>query len=679
MRARSFSILPTSLLLTTALLGACSVDPASEGTSEPVAETRQALNGSWVHVPILGQVPCSADELDIIQDAFDILQDEILDDPGAFQACMKNAVFSYDYGHSVETLISILEDQQTTLMHCVDMPSFIGKNANACELYTGESIAMNHAFLADQIATWDAREVATVILHEVIHDRGIHHADGSAGFAQSINEQAQNCLRDGDISGSRRSEWLKEAELAQIGGDAGEPFGVRSCETDHFLIGQSIAVNAAGNDLAGFRMRCADALGNNLHFRFVGDMTSPTLNDCGPGEIVVGVTGNADTNGVHKMGLHCAPTLGVLTGNNTVSRVLPEVGVATGPRFKRFCPAGMAVKGILGRSSASSVEQLRLVCDDFVGWDLGEPFTGAGLGVAMGASPFTTYELCSDRGVATRLLGTDDPTIVELLLAAIVGMVIPCLRFRTGAGLTVGVVRTHARRGGEWYAAPERSGSLGSAVLALTTRQSAFETHITPLGGAIPGPGGSPGVAFADVSCPADTALVGVRTWPALLGGIAAIEGICRSTASWANGVASQVYDVHDARRVPLATGVDRATASTSGVPAGPRVLVGSWRTARAATETSEAELRVSSRQQGRRRRSGRPDRAARSSRARPMSATPSVRVRVDRRGARPRRGPAVFDTDDATGREDGRGTARAGSSRSLPTVGAEAEAAGSL
>ncbi|MFO0756724.1 MAG: hypothetical protein U0359_09545 [Byssovorax sp.] len=552
MRPRSFSILPTSLLFATALLGACAVDPASEdeGESEPVAETQQALNGGWAPWYASGQVPCSVAEYDIIADAFVILENEIINDSSAFQGCMKNAVFSYDFGQTIETLMAILPDAQTTLIQCVDMQSFIGKDANACELngVLSEKIAIDHGFLATQIAAGDAREVATVILHEILHDRGIHHADVGAGFGQSINEQAQNCLRDGAISGTRRSDWLKEAELAQIGGDDGEPFGVRTCLPNNFLFGQSIALNAAGNDISGFRMRCGDALHGNLHFRYVGDMTNPTMNDCGPGEVVVGVTGNADVRGVHKMGLHCAPLFNVFAKDNTVTTVLPEIGVATGPRFKRFCPPGMAVKGILGRSTSSSVEQLRLVCDDYMGWNLGEPFAGATLGVAAGTSPFTTYEVCSDRAFATRFLGTDDPTLAELVLQADEnGDALP-----TADNGDFSRVRTL----GLECTPSERSGPN------LDLKARAAGVHITPLGGAKPGTGGTPGEAFANIACPAGKALIGVRTWPAVPGGVAAIEGICQDTVSWAKNIALVESTIGPFGRV-------RATPSTAKCPLG--------------------------------------------------------------------------------------------------------------
>jgi hypothetical protein len=135
--------------------------------------------------------------------------------------------------------------------------------------------------------------------------------------------------------------------------------------------------------------------------------------NCAAGEVLVGLSGRADTL-VRRVSLLCQSLTSAQAGSTSPTTTLPAVGgrVVNPPanNIQRRCPPGMAVRAVFGRAGYD-LNQMRLVCEAVNSPASLVPSDAALLGnVGTGTNETRSREFCSDRGVMFGLYGRLDAT-----------------------------------------------------------------------------------------------------------------------------------------------------------------------------------------------------------------------------------------------------------------------------
>lgn len=462
------------------------------------AQVSQSLNGT-VSFP---DSSCSTARKNKITTALGILRAQVVTSPSSMLACVRDAILSPRDGNFAETIMAQLAEDMPTTVKCAELgttSSGATINASAAIDISDESLTIDFGFVDGNTA----ERVASVILHELAHNKGYVHL-GGAEYDYSVPQQVEQCsaslsgvsgFSDPNL-GPSRSAFVGEAELQRIGGTGGSPVESR-CSGGEFIMGQSIATGSGDITTLGFRCGTSGSTPSNRGTLFTGSGTTST-DLCANDEVVVGVRGYADgdsSGGVHRMGFVCSRWSDVSAGTNTIRRALTERGTSTGEDIERLCPAGMALKGLLGRAG-SSLNELRLVCQKTSRYTFGAytDLATFGTAIASGSNRRSTREFCSDAGVARGLYGRFDGRLDRL-----------------GAichGLASQV-------------------TIGGAQLVL---RSSGEDHITPAAG-----GEEESDTAFEGECPSGQALVGYQSTSRSTGEPASVSGLCADVGDWAN------------------------------------------------------------------------------------------------------------------------------------------------
>ncbi|MBI5516360.1 MAG: hypothetical protein HY909_21425 [Deltaproteobacteria bacterium] len=500
-------------------------------------QVTQPLNGTATYGFLNLTSGCSAAEKATIDAAMALLDDQVNNNPEPLRSCLRDAVLSPDDGESVSTIMPLLQQNMHTDFTCQDAatnPCGGSTTWLACASVgiPDEEVRIDHGYLASGTVA----QIAASILHEIAHNKGFRHLSGTED-PYAVTDQLNTCSRVLSASpafggvtvpttptGGARSQWQGESELQQVGGAQGSPFLGHYCAPDDLVAGQALglAFNGLTMEVGSLALRCRNRFTNVItQLGTVGVGLPPSTTDCPAGEVVVGVTGHADTTKVSSLGLHCAPRTQVLAGNNAVTTVLPELGTALGTSFQRFCPTGMAMSAMHGRVG-SSLEQLRVVCRTLGQTPPPSPSALATAGSTVGTSSVRDRELCSDLGAMTGLYG------------------------RTG----LNPVTTSLLRFGGRCRGMERVGGV------LGVRAGSVE-HLTP------GSGGEGGNGLTAL-CPAGQALIGVRSFAGPFGERSDVDGRCASITAWDGVGAAPITTIVPFNNVGL-----RGASVTSDCPRG--------------------------------------------------------------------------------------------------------------
>ena len=153
----------------------------------------------------------------------------------------------------------------------------------------------------------------------------------------------------------------KIASTPSAGGNGGLPYE-RYCGSGVFASG--IAVSPSNESLWNAQLRCSDG-GHPPNFGNTDTPpynTAPTAMSCQAGEVMVGLTGSS---GPISWGgdfvIAVAPRCQEVSGGTVTDPFAPLPGSAGGTSFSLDCPAGQAVRGVVG-GAGSVVDSVALVC-----------------------------------------------------------------------------------------------------------------------------------------------------------------------------------------------------------------------------------------------------------------------------------------------------------------------------
>lgn len=455
-------------------LSSCVIDTPRDlqaGDDAEVGVASSGLNGT-VRFP---DSSCSASQQTTIRNAMAIAYTNVND--ARMTSCMRNAIISF-YDAFPEQVVSDVRQNMPTDIYCADLAP--GVNAQAPAPFSTERLTLDYDFLANT----DDR-IASVILHEVAHNKGYIHPnnEGQQEYSYTVNEQIEACslsISSGASTarpnGPRLDSLAPETKLAPIGHTGGSAYAI-ACfggKVSKGIYGQSGSLVDSAGLLCGPVGSAAN--GSTTHVGGAGG--NAFTQSCGADEVLVGIQGLADQY-VTSIGAVCAKEADV-RANIATTRSISATGGTTGTAYTRRCPTGMFVRKISGKSS-DFVDRMEIGCqrlDRYEELDLSYP---ARVGTATGP---LTWEDCAGR-------------------AALVG-----LTYEADASSVI-------RLGGS--CAIVSGNSVGSAV------------HQMPAHGPLLN-----GPTTGEQSCAAGSVLVGLRFRAQTA--IDAVGGICANASAWRSG-----------------------------------------------------------------------------------------------------------------------------------------------
>lgn len=502
-----------SLALLVALAGGCyGVDEETEHLGRVV----EALNGSVTFVPV-GADFCDDAEQALIHDAMSIAQLQVLGaQRQAMQRCLEDAVLSPDEDALTEEILARLSQNVPTVISC---ESFTGANAKAVGT-TSERFRFAHGFLRNDFdgeghPPPSAARVASVMLHELTHNKGYTHfwgeegADGRASreYEYSVPEQIEKCSLSVSAgttrpNGQPRSAMQGEVELQPVGGGHGAAFEAL-CPADRSgVYGLGFTASSGGVSQISFVCRAspngpAGSAGGHL-----GSPGTPVNRACPVGKVAVGIAGAMSVDDIGSLTLLCAEEARVRNNQTyTAQPATPFASVNGMHAFLRQCPQGMWMRGVYGRTDNLSTDQLRVVCQRPGLSVLPNAFALA----PMGTGPvdlFVRRDFCSDQGAMTGLHGFFNASRINRVGGVCQGLT----RAATTQRWTIRNTESHITPGRGIY----------------TSAGAAFNEQWTD----------SPSDDQRDV-CPQGQVLVGVAAGLGPVGEVASLAGQCANMDTW--------------------------------------------------------------------------------------------------------------------------------------------------
>lgn len=306
---------------------------------------------------------CGTSQIEKIRRAANILSDRIYENQGAsFRACLADAFLSHMhegqwssdiwmyFNRNAVTQFTCVSNMST---ECADTTDWWGC---ASVGISGESMKLANQAVNDPNVS-DA-ELAGVIAHELAHNYGhTHNVPGDGEYEFTVPQQVRRCVSGGNrlaLGFSRTSGIPLENELGPVGRMGGTRTFEKDCPYQDFIRGFRVS---SVSRVDGLSLLCQD--GTETIF-YGGEPVPRATRDCGPDQVVVGVTGRAGAT-LDRMSVVCAPR-----SNLTATRTLASSGGTGGQPFERLCPPGKAVRRVRGRVG-TEIDQLQLICDDVNG------------------------------------------------------------------------------------------------------------------------------------------------------------------------------------------------------------------------------------------------------------------------------------------------------------------------
>jgi hypothetical protein len=359
--------------------------------SEPLAADNYAedasieeLNEPLNSLIVFPDATCTSQQKTRVEQAAEIALAQVNGSQrGAMLDCLKEASVSMEENAFPEKLLVQLREDKATQVRCTQEAD--GTNAHAPVGSDQETVNLDYDFLNEACAIGgcasgvsNVARIASVFLHEIVHNKGYTHPKNSGGtqeYRYTLPEQVEQCslaISSGQTAafprgtfprpnGAMRSESPTRVELAPVGTHGGSPFGVDSCGTSQFARGLGLRT---GTKVDRISLRCAQGSSTSVSTtpnRGGTGGTAASL-DCPTTSFMVGVGGRA-ADGLDAIAPICA-TSAVISASGTATTSLTQAGGSGGYAFTRLCPAGMAVKALAGRS-ATRVDELSLICQKF--------------------------------------------------------------------------------------------------------------------------------------------------------------------------------------------------------------------------------------------------------------------------------------------------------------------------
>jgi len=352
---------------------------------------------------------CDAAARNNINDAMALVLDRLED--ASYLACLKDAVITETFGATPEHVLLRLRDEVPTRVICQDIVCDNADFLGCTGVRDGEEV---FTIKNDHARNDMPSAVAATVVHEVAHTKGFGHPGSKArlDYPFTVPVQAATCVRNLVADGLDRSDAPGDTELAPIGGMGGENFQ-RRCRRSQLVTG----MNVVSADLVnGISVHCEGGdlprVGSN------SDSTRTLDRRCSSDRRVVALRaqfgdrpGSPPTNVVSYLAMACARISDLNAGMENPPVNWRYLGGSGGdPGGVRQCPAGMAVKGILGHAGAR-IDEIRVLCEDVDGISLPNPhaLTLAGSRTGPGKIGF-----CLGRGVMTALYGHSGGSIDRL-------------------------------------------------------------------------------------------------------------------------------------------------------------------------------------------------------------------------------------------------------------------------
>lgn len=468
---------------------------------EGATRAAQALNGTINFDPAH---PCTAAQQSKVSAAMAIAHAQVIQSPAGLTACLRDAVTSADRGRHAEVVLDDLGDNLPTTVGCGQLAG--GRQSAAQPGVAGEQVLFDTGFLA---TASDARAAAE-LLRALAEDK-TYQSPGGVEFPATVPEQVRACSESVSAgapapNGAARGQMVGDAVLQHLGDNHGAPFG-SVCAAGSMMVGATFFEDQAlvVDNLAGMSTMCGSlAGGNRVSLAAVGGGGVSEARECAAGEVVVGLKARGSGD-VDEVTLVCQSLASVQAGLLSGTTDLAPAGGAIvpfpvpPPPVERRCPAGMAVRAVIGRVSADNIDRLQLACEAVLSPTFGgEPHpTMTQLGGSLnGIDPFEGEDFCGDRGVLRGLYGRLDAADQRL-----------------------------TRLGGKCGATSRSAGSLGFRAGALGHGTAAV------------GREESTGTTAFDLNCAAGTGLVGVaaRVDP-VTGVLAAVRPRCANLSQWEAG-----------------------------------------------------------------------------------------------------------------------------------------------
>ena len=136
---------------------------------------------------------CSRTLVRKIHDAYGVLLDTTGPDFGDYRACLQGAALVENNCKTGHHIADLLKKWEWTKVTCYDSRT---ANAEAEVGISGEEMKVDRTFLAKSNAT----RIASVMAHELMHNRGFRHKQndfGSTLYRNTVPEQAEACVLSG--------------------------------------------------------------------------------------------------------------------------------------------------------------------------------------------------------------------------------------------------------------------------------------------------------------------------------------------------------------------------------------------------------------------------------------------------------------------------------------------------
>jgi hypothetical protein len=228
--------LGATLIACLASIAGCA-EPMEFGADEPldegaeIASTEHALGEGYV------TESCTLAEVEQIHAAMGVLLQTINSGLPAFRACVESAPlveFSCPSGQGRQHIVDSFRFTQVTHIEC---HTFDG-NANA-DAHVGISdtkLRIDRSFLMASTP----RRVASVIAHEIMHNRGYTHSQHdfeTTYFDNTVNEQVESCILTGSPHASRGPLTDSFADRCDGGAYRTLRRGMQACPVGMYLTG----------------------------------------------------------------------------------------------------------------------------------------------------------------------------------------------------------------------------------------------------------------------------------------------------------------------------------------------------------------------------------------------------------------------------------------------------------
>jgi len=435
----------------------------------------------------------------------------------AFLDCLKSSFITYQrFDVMAEDLHAMLQVRPTHIRCSSELgtawgsalvPGTIGTDSD-------ETVVVSTSYLSNTQVTPES--VAYTLTHEAVHTLGFNHPGSrqSMGYLWSAPEQAGRCMGYMASYGWQRDQTLfGDTELAPVGGGGGDPYELR-CPAGTTVTGATTSTSTHVNRLT---LHCSDGTSTAAAGSY-SDSTRTTTRHCAPGSSFVSF-GSASDSHVRYLYGFCAPNAELEADNPAPPRTFQRLnGGYSGTWASRECPTGRAIVGALGRAGGR-IAQIRWLCDDVDGVEVGNPHVGPSRGSRVGAS---RLGMCSGNGVLHGIYGMASSEIHRLGGE--------CYPTRLSNGVLTLNEDFDAPHGiephGYWTGTPfERECTPGTAMVGFKVHSGTRLDGIAPIcarpmdwsNGIATSEthelAGSPTGAASDAMCPVGEFVVGLKAW----------------------------------------------------------------------------------------------------------------------------------------------------------------------